>query len=130
MLQSWITVELENETIRGTAHVRCFADKVRCVQIEMVFGDVMRMKGFELPGNRRPRGRPTRRFMDVAMEDLKSKMKHISSHYYCYNFSQLCSKLNTNYIFFNLCFCIKLQHGLSSSRLDKAALQKRNIYMV
>ncbi|KAF7667879.1 hypothetical protein LDENG_00044320 [Lucifuga dentata] len=67
-----------NEYIRGTAHVRCFGDKVREARLRW-FGHVQRrdserigrrMLKLELPG-RRPRGRPKRRFMDVVKEDMK-----------------------------------------------------------
>ncbi|KAF7651992.1 hypothetical protein LDENG_00102870 [Lucifuga dentata] len=67
-----------NEYIRGTAHVRCFGDKVREARLRW-FGHVQRrdsehigrrMLRLELPG-RRPRGRPKRRFMDVVKEDMK-----------------------------------------------------------
>ncbi|KAF7642981.1 hypothetical protein LDENG_00246950 [Lucifuga dentata] len=67
-----------SEYIRGTAHVRCFGDKVREARLRW-FGHVQRrdsehigrrMLRLELPG-RRPRGRPKRRFMDVVKEDMK-----------------------------------------------------------
>ncbi|KAF7655305.1 hypothetical protein LDENG_00057930 [Lucifuga dentata] len=63
---------------RGTAHVRCFGDKVREARLRWL-GHVQRrdsehigrrMLRLELPG-RRPRGRPKRRFMDVVKEDMK-----------------------------------------------------------
>ncbi|KAF7655639.1 hypothetical protein LDENG_00052670, partial [Lucifuga dentata] len=69
---------IRNEYIRGTAHVRCFGDKVREARLRW-FGHVQRrdsehigrrMLRLELPG-RRPRGRPKRRFMDVVKEDMK-----------------------------------------------------------
>ncbi|KAK2902094.1 hypothetical protein Q8A73_011840 [Channa argus] len=64
---------IRNEDIRGTAHVRCFGDKVREARLRW-FGHVQRrhceyigrrMLRLELPG-RRSRGRPKRRFMDVV----------------------------------------------------------------
>ncbi|KAK2917518.1 hypothetical protein Q8A73_004265 [Channa argus] len=69
---------IRNEDIRGTAHVRCFGDKVREARLRW-FGHVQRrnceyigrrMLRLELPG-RRSRGRPKRRFMDVVREDMK-----------------------------------------------------------
>ncbi|KAK2879894.1 hypothetical protein Q8A73_023706 [Channa argus] len=69
---------IRNEYIRGTAHVRCFGDKVREARLRW-FGHVQRrnceyigrrMLRLELPG-RRSRGRPKRRFMDVVREDMK-----------------------------------------------------------
>ncbi|XP_058483140.1 uncharacterized protein LOC131458247 [Solea solea] len=69
---------IRNESIRRTAHVRCFGDKVREPRMRW-FGHVQRrdseyigrrMLGLELPG-RRSRGRPKRRFMDVVKEDMK-----------------------------------------------------------
>ena len=69
---------IRNESIRGTAHVRGFGDKVREARLRW-FGHVQRrdseyigrrMLSFELPG-RRPRGRPKRRFIDVVKEDMK-----------------------------------------------------------
>ena len=69
---------IRNEYIRGTAHVRCFGDKVREARLRW-FGHVQRrdseyigrrMLRMELPG-RRPRGRPKRRFMDVVKEDMR-----------------------------------------------------------
>ncbi|KAK2891510.1 hypothetical protein Q8A73_017175 [Channa argus] len=69
---------IRNEDIRGTAHIRCFGDKVREARLRW-FGHVQRrnceyigrrMLRLELPG-RRSRGRPKRRFMDVVREDMK-----------------------------------------------------------
>ncbi|KAK2899617.1 hypothetical protein Q8A73_012746 [Channa argus] len=69
---------IRNEYIRGTAHVRCFGDKVREARLRW-FGHVQRrnceyigrrMLRLELPG-RRSRGRSKRRFMDVVREDMK-----------------------------------------------------------
>ncbi|KAK2891434.1 hypothetical protein Q8A73_017099 [Channa argus] len=69
---------IRNEDMRGTAHVRCFGDKVREARLRW-FGHVQRrnceyigrrMLRLELPG-RRSRGRPKRRFMDVVREDMK-----------------------------------------------------------
>ena len=65
-------------TIRGTAHVRGFGDKVREARLRW-FGHVLRrdseyigrrILSFELPG-RRPRGRPKTRFRDVVKVDMK-----------------------------------------------------------
>ena len=69
---------IRNEYIRGTAHVRCFGEKVREARLRW-FGHVQRrdseyigrrMLRMELPG-RRSRGRPKRTFMDVVKEDMK-----------------------------------------------------------
>ncbi|KAF7645083.1 hypothetical protein LDENG_00132800 [Lucifuga dentata] len=62
---------IRNEYIRGTAHVRCFGDKVREARLRW-FGHVQR-RDSEHIGRRmlRPRGRPKRRFMDVVKEDMK-----------------------------------------------------------
>ena len=69
---------IRNENIRGTAHVRCFGEKVRETRLRW-FGHVQRrdseyisrrMMRLELPG-RRSRGRPKRRFMDAVKEDMK-----------------------------------------------------------
>ena len=63
---------IRNEYIRGTAHVRCFGEKVREARLRW-FGRVQRrdsehigrrMIRLERPG-RRLRGRPKKRFMDV-----------------------------------------------------------------
>lgn len=86
----------------------------------------------ELPGQRRSTRRLTR-FMKVEAK-MKQKIQ-------CGNVTELViingcmisssSAVNDlQIILFCLCFCMELQHGLSSSRLDKAALQKRNIYLV
>ncbi|KAI5615975.1 hypothetical protein C0J50_8706, partial [Silurus asotus] len=70
--------KIRNEFIRGTAHVRCFGDKVREARLRW-FGHVQRrdmnyigrrMLRMEPPG-RRKRGRPRRRFMDVVREDMQ-----------------------------------------------------------
>ena len=72
------TDRIRNESIRGTAHVRCFGEKVREARLRW-FGHVQRrdseyigrrMLELELPG-KRSRGRPKRRFMDVVREDIK-----------------------------------------------------------
>ena len=70
---------IRNGYIRGTAHVRGFGDKVREARLRW-FGHVQRrdseyigrrMLSFDLPGRRRSRGRPKRRFRDVVKEDMK-----------------------------------------------------------
>ena len=70
--------EIRNEFIRGTAHGRCFGEKVREVRLRW-FGYVekreseyfsRRMMRLELPG-RRTGGRTKRRFKDVEKEDMK-----------------------------------------------------------
>ena len=69
---------VRNEYIRGTAHVRCFGEKVREARLrgfghvqrrdsEYICGKMMRL---ELPGTS-PRGRPKSRFMHAVKEDLK-----------------------------------------------------------
>ncbi|KAF3694334.1 hypothetical protein EXN66_Car010010 [Channa argus] len=69
---------IRHEDIRGTAHVRCFRDRIREVRLRW-FGHVQRrdceyigrrMLRLELPV-RRSRARPKRRFMDVVREDMK-----------------------------------------------------------
>jgi hypothetical protein len=69
--------KIENRYIRGTAHVRCFGDKVREARMRW-FGHVKRrqeayvgrrMLEMTLPGNRK-KGRPKRRFMDAIKEDM------------------------------------------------------------
>ncbi len=69
---------IRNEHIRGTAQVGQFVDKVREARLRW-FGHVQRRDAgyigrrvlrMEPPGRRR-RGRPKRRFMDVAMEDMR-----------------------------------------------------------
>ncbi|KAK3536218.1 hypothetical protein QTP86_000195 [Hemibagrus guttatus] len=69
---------IRNEYIRGTAHVGHLGDKVREARLRW-FGHVQRreseyigkrMLDMELP-DRRPRGRPKRRYMDVINEDMK-----------------------------------------------------------
>ncbi|KAI5095346.1 NACHT, LRR and PYD domains-containing protein 3, partial [Silurus meridionalis] len=66
-------------TLRGTAHIGCFGDKVREARLRLRFGHVQRrnmsyigrrMLRIEPPG-RRKRGRPRRRFMDVVREDMQ-----------------------------------------------------------
>ena len=68
----------QDQYIRGTAHVRCFGEKVRETRLRWFQheqrGDSeyigRRLTRLELSG-RRPRGRPKRRFMDVVKENLK-----------------------------------------------------------
>ncbi|KAF3701774.1 hypothetical protein EXN66_Car017462 [Channa argus] len=69
---------IRNEDIRGTAHVRCFGDKVREARLRW-FGHVQRrnceyigrrMVRLELPGSR-SRERTKRTFTDVVREDMK-----------------------------------------------------------
>ena len=69
---------INSEYTRGTAHVRCFGEKVGetrlrwFVHVQRRDVDYIgrRMTRLEPPG-RRPRGRPKRRFMDVVNENWK-----------------------------------------------------------
>ncbi|KAF7700826.1 hypothetical protein HF521_001991 [Silurus meridionalis] len=69
---------IRNEFIRGTPHVGRFGDKVRKTRLRW-FGHVQRrdmgyisrrMLRMEAP-ERRKRGRPRRRFMDVVRKDMQ-----------------------------------------------------------
>ncbi|XP_061686368.1 uncharacterized protein LOC133506339 [Syngnathoides biaculeatus] len=70
---------IRNELIRGTAKVGCFGDKVRESRLRW-FGHVQRQESeyigrrvlrMKLPG-KRARGRPKKRLMDVAREDMST----------------------------------------------------------
>ena len=71
--------KINNEFIRGTAHVRQIGDKAREARLRW-YGHMQRrnaeyiskrMLCLELPGKRRRRRRPKTRFMDVVREDMR-----------------------------------------------------------
>ena len=71
--------KIENRLIRGTAHVRRLGDKLRESRLRW-FGHVMRRKEEKYIGRKmlqiaysrcKRRGRPRRKFMDAAREDMK-----------------------------------------------------------
>ena len=70
---------IKNEFIRGTAQVRQIGDKVSEARLRW-YGYVQRrnaeyigerMLCLQLPGNKRRRGRPKMRFMDVVRKDMR-----------------------------------------------------------